>query len=164
MLRIAALIHISAAQGNPTEALISRETLTAAVRTVEFFGLHAEAAYKGMGADESQADDQRLKPEKSSRHHAVPSTYTHPPKWVLPPFLKKPLYWKEFPPPVTFPHCSRSEGGGRHKKGPGSTQPPGPIGRALLVKSPPVKGPARIPRPTSLKMRRCASGLNSLST
>ena len=97
MLRIAALIHISAAQGNPTEALISRETLTAAVRTVEFFGLHAEAAYKVMGADESQADDQRLKPEKSSRHHTAPSTYTHPPKWVLPPFLKKPLYWKDRP-------------------------------------------------------------------
>ena len=59
---------------------------------------------------------QRLKPEKSRRHHKRPCTYTHPPKWVLPPFLKKPLYWKEFPPPVTFPPLLPLGGWGEAQK------------------------------------------------
>ena len=81
-----------------------------------------------------------------------------------PPFSKKRSIGKSSPLRSLSPIALARRVGGRHKRRPGSTQPPGPIGRALLVKSPPVKGPARIPRPTSLKMRRCASGLNSLST
>ena len=128
MLRIAALIHISAAQGNPTEALISRETLTAAVRTVEFFGLHAEAAYKVMGADESQADDQRLKPEKSSRHHAAPCTYTHPPKWVLPPFSKNRSIGKTAPLRSLSPIAPARRVGGGTKEDPAALSRRAPLG------------------------------------
>ena len=93
-----------------------------------------------------------------------PPAHTHIPlNGFYPPFSKNRSIGKSSPLRSLSPHCSRSEGGGRHKRRPGSTQPPGPIGRALLVKSPPVKGPARIPRPTSLKMRRRSPGLSSLS-
>lgn len=60
MLRIAALIHASSVLGNPTEALISAETIEAAVKIAEFLGVHAMAAYQVMGADEGHEDAKYL--------------------------------------------------------------------------------------------------------
>jgi len=60
MLRIAALIHASECVGDPTETPISADTMTAAVKIAEFLGVHAEAAYQRMDADEETNDAKYL--------------------------------------------------------------------------------------------------------
>ena len=49
MARIAALLHLSSF---PADVPIGPDTLAAAINIAEFLGVHAEAAYQAMGADE----------------------------------------------------------------------------------------------------------------
>ncbi len=53
MLRIAALLHLA---DFPAETPISKATVEAAIQISEFLGVHAEAAYQAMGADEGVAE------------------------------------------------------------------------------------------------------------
>lgn len=57
MARIAALLHLSSF---PADVQISVDTLAAAINIAEFLGVHAEAAYQAMGADESIEDAKYL--------------------------------------------------------------------------------------------------------
>ena len=100
---------------------------------------------------------------RSAADTTRPPAHTHIPLNGFYPLPQKTALLERPPPSGHFPPLLPLGGWGRHKRRPGSTQPPGPIGCALLVKFPSVKGPARIPRPTSLKMRRRSPGLSSLS-
>lgn len=60
MCRIAALLHVAQTDGDPTKTPISAETMAAAVKLAEFYGLHAEAVYKDMGADDDQSEARYL--------------------------------------------------------------------------------------------------------
>ena len=60
MCRISALLHVAQTDGDPTKTTISAETMAAAVKLAEFYGQHAEAVYKDMGADDNQAEARYL--------------------------------------------------------------------------------------------------------
>ena len=60
VVRIAALMHAAECMGDPTQTLISAETMSGATRLGEFFSAHAEAAYQLMGADDAAADAKYL--------------------------------------------------------------------------------------------------------
>lgn len=57
MVRIAALLHLSSF---PANVPISAETMAGAICIAEFLGVHAEAAYQAMGADERIEDAKYL--------------------------------------------------------------------------------------------------------
>ena len=52
-MRIAALLHLSSF---PVEEPINAEVMAAAIRLAEFYGVHAQAVYQIMGADEEQTN------------------------------------------------------------------------------------------------------------
>lgn len=60
MLRIAALIHASEVQGDPTEIPISADVIDSAIQITEALGVHAMAAYQVMGADEENEEARYL--------------------------------------------------------------------------------------------------------